>query len=112
MVVTLSLFVLMGTAFATNWVLVERHSDLENDLSAILYQTPYNAYVDADSVIKDGDHLIFWEKNEIYFYSGKCFLNPCRVHKLRTRLTKNVLPAQVLQQMEILYHPDLITIMR
>jgi len=46
----LCLFVLSNTAFATNWVNVYREDRIG-----------FTLYVDSDSVVKNGDTIIFWE---------------------------------------------------
>ena len=48
--VLLALFLLSSTVFATNWVYYDRSTIVAGNL-----------YIDADSVIKNGDSLIFWQ---------------------------------------------------
>lgn len=49
----LFLIIISGTAYATQWVYMGRgYSELSGDL---------NAYIDKDSIEKNGKNLIFWE---------------------------------------------------
>jgi len=57
----LCLFILSNTAFATNWVFFERRSD-PNDPGVRIYSSSYNIYIDAESVFKDGNSFVYWEK--------------------------------------------------
>ncbi len=60
-----ALFALLvsNSAYATNWVMVMRFSDPKN--SFVQYHgSPVTEYIDIDSVVKDGNSLTLWRKEE------------------------------------------------
>lgn len=76
----LCLFILPNTAFATNWVYFGK--DIATGLGT--------EYIDADSVTKDGDKLIYWtlitydKLTSYYGYTSKyeVMLSPPRKYKI------------------------------
>ncbi|MDD5629354.1 MAG: hypothetical protein PHU21_09835 [Elusimicrobia bacterium] len=61
---TLFFVTFSGHAFASNWIFVERTSSSE-EMDVIIYGTPYNNYIDGDSVVRDGSKLQFWYKQDL-----------------------------------------------
>jgi len=59
--VLLAMIFFTNTALAANWSFVARTSKV-NDLN--LSGSTYNEYIDKNTVRKDGDNLIFWNKQQ------------------------------------------------
>lgn len=59
----ISLLILLSIpAFAEKWIYVGRVSDPMDYFSMWHGGSPYNFYVDADSVVKSGNRLVYWYK--------------------------------------------------